>query len=61
MVPAVAGDGDNFVVGIIEGRPDEIVHGGVDDDEAFLSGALHIFDPSDEDAGVADDETAGLD
>ena len=54
-------DGNDFVVGIVESGPDQIVHGGVHDDEVFPSGLFDVFNAGDEDAGVAGDEAPRLD
>ena len=48
------------MVGVVERRADEIVHRRIDDDEGLGLAALHIEDAGNQDAGVADDEAAGL-
>ena len=48
------------MVGLIEGRANEIVNRGIHDDEVLAAGALHILDAGDEDARAAGDEAAGI-
>ena len=45
---------------IVKGRPDEIIHAGIDHHKGFALAALHINYLRDEDAGVAHDEPAWL-
>src|SRR6185436_2148169 len=58
---ALFADRNDFVIGIVKGWADQVVHGGIHDDEILFAGAFHVLDAGDEDAGVAGDETAGLD
>ena len=51
---------DDFMIGVVERRADEVVHRGVHDDEILFARALHILDARDEDAGVAGNEPARL-
>lgn len=53
-------DGDYFVVAFVEGWADEVIHGGVDDDEVAFAGFFEVFDAGDEDAGVTGDEASGF-
>ena len=41
------------MVGIVKGGSDQVVHGGVHDNEMFPTGAFHVFDAGDQDAGIA--------
>ena len=50
----------DVVMRLIERRPDQIVHRGVDDDEILGLAALQIEHARDEDAGIADDQPARL-
>ena len=47
-------------MGVVERRADEVVHAGVEDDEGLGRALLDVFDPGDEDAGIADEDPAGL-
>ena len=47
-------------MGLVEGRPDEVVHAGIDDDEGLGLGALHVEHARHQDAGIADDQPARL-
>jgi len=49
------------VVGIVKGRPDQVVHRRIDDHKVLPTGPFHVFDPGHQDAGVAHDEAAWLD
>src|SRR5262249_44763159 len=51
----------DLVVGVVERRPDEVVHGRVHDDEALGLGRLAVEHPRQEDAGVAHDRSPWLD
>ncbi len=53
-------DWNNFVVGVVERRADEVVHGGVGDDEGLAAVLLHVEDAGEECACLGDDEAAGL-
>ena len=44
----------------VQRRPDQIVHRGIDDDEILGLAMLHIDHAGNQDAGVADDQTARL-
>src|SRR5690606_444446 len=48
------------MVGVIKARPDEIVHGRVQDDEAPRLAFLYIDHPRHQDSSVPRDEAAGL-
>src|SRR5205823_3007278 len=49
------GNGLNLMEGLIERRPNEIVHGRIDNDEGLGFATLKIEDARHQDAGVADD------
>src|SRR5207244_2601196 len=51
----------DLVVGVVERRPDQVVHGRVHDDEALGLGRLAIEHSGQQDAGVADDRSPWLD
>lgn len=53
-------DGDDLVVGVVEGGPDEVVHGGVGDDEGFAAVLFDDKDAGEEGSGLGDEEAAGL-
>ena len=44
----------------VERRPDKVVHAAVDDDEFFRVGLLDVLHFGEQDAGVADDDSARL-
>ena len=48
------------MVGLIERRPDQIVHGGVHDREGLLRRRLHVEHARDEDAGIPGDHASRL-
>jgi hypothetical protein len=45
---------------VVERWPDEIVHGGVGDDECFAAVFLDVEDAGEESSGLGYDESAGL-
>ena len=49
------------MIGVVKGGPDQVVHRGINDDKMLAAGLFDVFDAGDEDAGVADDKTAGFD
>ena len=51
----------NFVIALVQRRPDEIVHAGIDDSEFFTPGLLDVTNAREQNAGVADKKTARLD
>ena len=53
-------DGDDLVVGVVEGRTDQIVHGGVDDGEVLLDARLEVFDAGQKQACIAHQGAAGF-
>ena len=53
-------DGDDLVVGVVERGADEVVHGGVGDDEGFGAVLLDVEDAGEEGSGLGDDEAAGF-
>ena len=53
-------NGADVVVRRIQRRADQIVHAGIDDDEGLGLAALYVDDARHQDAGIADDEAAGL-
>ncbi len=52
--------GEDLVVGLVEGGADEVVHGGVGDDEVLGTVLLGVEDTGEECAGLGDEEAAGL-
>ena len=53
-------DGFDRHPSVVEGGADEVRHGRVDDAEGFGRSRLDVFDPGEQDAGVADDASAGF-
>ena len=53
-------DRPDVVEGVVERRPDQIVHRRVDDDEVPGVAFLHVDHFGDQDAGIADDQPARL-
>ena len=53
-------DRADVVVGVVERRADEVVHAGVEDDEGLGGALLDVHDLGDQDAGIADEDAAGL-
>ena len=47
-------------MGLVERRPDEVVHRRIDDDEGLGLAVLHVEHARHQDAGIADDQPAGL-
>ena len=59
--PVAGDDRLDAVVGAVEHRPHQLGHAGIDDDEQLASGLrLDVDDPGDEQTGLADQKTAGL-
>jgi hypothetical protein len=58
--PRRLADRADIVMRVVERRTDQIVHAGVDDDEGLGLAALHVKHARDQDAGIADDQPAGL-
>ena len=57
----VVGDhGEDLVVGLVERWADEVVHGGVGDDEVLGAVLLGVEDAGEQRAGLGDEEAAGL-
>ncbi len=52
--------GQNLMVGLVERRPDEVVHPGVCDYESFASIALDHQHPGQQGSGLGNQEPAGL-
>ena len=50
----------DVVVGLVEGRADEVVHRGIDDHEGLGLAALHVEHARHEDPGIAHEQPAGL-
>ena len=57
---AASRTGRMIVMRVVKGRPDQIVHAGIDDDEGLGLAALHVEHARDQDAGIADDQPARL-
>ncbi len=55
-----AGQRHDLVISFVKGRTDQVVHGGVHDQEMLSAGALDVFDARDQDASVAGNEPARL-
>ena len=53
-------DRNDLVVTLVERGPDQIVHPGIDDHEFLVLGLLDVADAGEEDAGIADEQTARL-
>ena len=51
---------NDLVVGVVERGADEIVHGGVGDDEGLAAVFLYVEDASEEGSGLGYDEAAGF-
>ena len=49
------------MIGIVQGRAKQVVHGGIDDDKVFAPGPFDVLHAGDEDAGVANNKTPRLD
>ncbi len=47
-------------MGVVERGADEVVHGGVGDDEGFAAVFLDVEDSGEEGSGLGDDEAAGF-
>ncbi len=47
------------MVGVVEGRTDEVVHGGVGDDEGLAAVFLDVEDAGEQGSGLGYDEAAG--
>ena len=47
-------------MGLVQGRADQIVHRGIDDDEVLAVAVLHMDHARHQDAGIADDQPARL-
>src|SRR3546814_3714533 len=60
--PALAGGHHRFdgVPGIVKAGPHQVVHRRIDDDEGMEKAGLHPNHPSQQHAGIADDEAAWL-
>ncbi len=56
----VGDDREDLVVGLVEGRADEVVHGGVGDDEVLGAVLLGVEDAGEQRSGLGDEEAAGL-
>ena len=52
--------GQNLVVGLVERRPDEVVHAGIRDYESLSPIALHVENPGQQSTRLGDQETARL-
>ena len=50
----------DIMMGLVEGRPDQIVHRRIDDDETPGRALLHIDHAGQQHAGIADQQSAGL-
>ena len=48
------------MVGLVEGRAEQVVHGGVGDDEVLGAVLLGVEDAGEQGAGLGDEEAAGL-
>src|SRR6476620_12081666 len=48
---------DNFVITLIKGRTNQIVHSGVDDREFLLASLLHVTNAREKDASVANQKS----
>ena len=51
---------NDVVIGLVEGRPDEIVHRGIDDHECLVGASLDVQHRRQEQAGIRDDQPAVL-
>ena len=61
LPPAGLFDGQDLVVGLVEGGADEVVHAGVGDDEGFVCHSFLTFRTRGEEcAGLGDEEAARL-
>ena len=50
---------DDVVPGVVERRAHEVVHGGIDDGEVLFLAVLEVFDPGQQQAGIADQRRPG--
>ena len=53
-------DGEDLVVGVVERRADQVVHGGVGDDEGLFAVLFDEEDAGEQSASLSDDEAAGF-
>jgi hypothetical protein len=59
-LPGAEANRNDVVVGLVERWADQIVHGGIGNDEGLLAVALHLQDTRDERPGLGHEETPGL-